>query len=250
VAATLRSGGTKSDTAAKLKVTARQGFAESDARPTRRQKRIDPEAARLREATVETYESEGFIWNIVKATAASRPIAIVRWGNKGLPTGIIHLKGGDGVNSDLEFANWLRETELTPAQQSEFLAKWADSSMSPAAKRNILIEAEKATITAIGKSPKLKKDYKEIMDIYKAYDVARAKALSDQLDPAQGGKGFSVAEDNETLIKAADMYSVLDEQFPMLDVREFRNVVSNIGDMGTIIGVAKNTGAKAADIPK
>ena len=245
---TLRSGGTRSDTAAKLKVTARQGFSESDARPTRRQKRIDPEAARLREATVETYESEGFIWNIVKATAASRPIAIVRWGNKGLPTGIIHLKGGDGVNSDLEFANWLRETELTPAQQSEFLAKWADSSMSPAAKRNILIEAEKATITAIGKSPKLKKDYKEIMDIYKAYDVARAKALSDQLDPAQGGKGFSVAEDNETLIKAADMYSVLDEQFPMLDVREFRNVVSNIGDMGTIIGVAKNTGAKAADI--
>ena len=244
--ATLRSGGTKSDTAAKLKVNARQGFAESDARPTRRQKRIDPEAARLREATVETYESEGFIWNIVKATAASRPIALVRWGNKGLPTGIIHLKGGDGVNSDLEFANWLRETELTPAQQSEFLAKWADSSMSPAAKRNILIEAEKATITAIGK--RLGKDYKETMEIYESYNGARWKALSDQLDPEQGGKGFSVAEDNETLIKAADMYSVLDEQFPMLDVREFRNVVSNIGDMGTIIGVAKNTGAKAADI--
>ena len=244
--ATLRSGGTRSDTAAKLKVTARQGFAESDARPTRRQKQLDPEAARLREATVESYESQGFIWNVVKATAASRPIALVRWGNKGLPVGVVHLKGGDGVNSDLEYANWLRETEITPAMQDEFLARWANSGMSPADKRNILIESEKAAISAIGK--RLGKDYSEVMDIYKAYDVARAKALSDQLDPTQGGKGFSVAEDNETLIKAADMYSVLDEQFPMLDVREFRNVVSNIGDMGTIIGVAKNTGAKAADI--
>ena len=243
---TLRSGGTVSDTAAKLKVTARQGFSESDARPTRKQRQIDPEAARLREATVDSYESQGFIWNVVKATAASRPIALVRWGNKGLPVGVIHLKAGDGINSDLEYANWLRETEISPAMQDEFLARWADSSISPAAKRNILIDSEKQAITAIGQ--RLGKDYQEIMDIYESYNGARWKALTDQLDPENGGKGFSVAEDNEHLINVADMYSVLDEQFPMLDVREFRNVVSNIGDMGTIIGVAKNTGAKAADI--
>ena len=243
---TLRSGGTVSDTAARLKVTARQGFAESDARPTRRQKQLDPEAARLREATVDSYESQGFIWNVVKATASSRPIALVRWGNKGLPVGVIHLKAGDGINSDLEFANWLRETEISPAMQDEFLARWAQSGMSPAGKRNILIDSEKQAITAVGQ--RLGKDYQEVMDIYESYNGARWKALTDQLDADKGGKGFSVAEDNETLINVADMYSVLDEQFPMLDVREFRNVVSNIGDMGTIIGVAKNTGAKAADI--
>ena len=244
--ATLRRGGTTSDTIAKFKVSARQGFAESDAKPTRRQKQANPEAGRLREATVDSYESAGFLWDVVKATASSRPIAIVRWGNKGLPTGVIHLKGGDGVNSDLEFANWLRETDISPARQDALLSQWAGYSVSPAAKRSLLINAEKEAITEMGK--RLNKNYKEMLKVYDTYYAARAKALREQLGDGKGKKGFSVAEDNEMLIQAADMYSVLDEQFPMLDVREFRTVTSRTGDMGVLYGAAKSSARKTFDI--
>jgi len=242
---TLRAGGTKSDAMAKFKVSTRQGFAESDAKPTRKQRIADTDAARLQEATVDSYESQGFLWNVVRATASSRPIAIIRWGNKGLPTGIIHLKGGDGLNSDVEFANWLRETEISPARQDEILSEWALSSVSPAAKRLILIAAEKEAVTVMGK--RLNKSLDEMMGVYQTYYKARAKALQDQIGDAKGNKGFSVAEDN-TMLMQADMYSVLDEQFPMLDIREFRTITSRTGDMGKLYGAAKSSARKTFDI--
>ena len=219
----------------------RMGKADADNRPNRKQREFDEkrsepslgkeEIARKEktQSMVEDYNTEGWAYRTIRATAGSRPVTIVRWAGKGLPTGIVHLKGGDGATASAEVNNWLRQSYLSPERQAFLLSEFIGA-IGVEAKRNTLIKMEMETVSAVAKRLNMK-DPKAAEALYKSYNEKRGRKLNEVWSSSDevidnGKPAFTTTEDGGVLT-IPGLYSELDEAFPLLDIREFRSVVNS-----------------------
>lgn len=163
---------------------------------------------------------EGFIYNIVRASSGSRPVMIVRWAGRGRPTNVVHLKGGDGDYANTEVHAWLTHSKIDEATRTSLFNDFVNAT-GPEARRNILIEMEKAEVKAQAK--RLGISESAVMLAYNSYRSMRNRKLWD-LTRGTDETAF-VIDENGVPVKVAGLYSELDEAFPMLDTREFQRVV-------------------------
>lgn len=224
-----RSGG-RSVTMARLANAYRRGVAQNQFGKT---------TARVTEEPPVT-PNGGWASTVVQATAASRPVRVIRWLGQGTPTGIVHLKGGDGTSSLNEVSAFLRKSEMSGDDATRLYAEFVQA-QTPTAKRNVLIAMEKADIRATAAKNGVSAEVAEAM--YESYAKERGRHLATL---RQKQNAFAVDETGE-LVTTPELYTELDEAFPMLNQRIFKRVTKanmkwlrNVEDLELVIDTANS----------
>lgn len=150
--------------------------------------------------------------------AASRPITLVRWVGKGVPNGLVHLKGGDGTYSLNEVSAFLTKSPIDQTTSASLLNKYA-MAKTPTERFNVIDEIENAAVQSIADSKGIPLD--AAMAVYKSYAESRHTALASM---KRSQTKFGVDPSGE-IITAPQFYSQLEEAFPMIDLKEFSRVI-------------------------
>lgn len=171
--------------------------------------------------------STGWVYDVVRATSASRPVMIARWAGSGRPTNIVHLKGGDGNFANVEVNNWLTHSNIDPVDRVKLFDEFV-STGSVQGRRNVLIKMEQAEVKVQAVKTGLTED--EVMLAYNSYRNSRhqkmweVRSTVDEMTGQEGQTAFTVTEDG-SLLHIPGLYSELDEAFPLLDTKAFQRVV-------------------------
>ena len=196
-----------------------------------------------------SYGVDGWVQQTIKTAAGSRPITVLRWMGQGRPTGIIHLKGGDGVESNIEARNWLRASNISEIEQTRLFDNFINANTVDG-RRNIVIEMEVSEIAATAR--KLDMEIEDVAKVYNSYRGMRRKKLWEQrksIDDSggDGGVAFSIDESGN-VITYPGLYSELDEAFPMLNIKEFQRVVTSNKSWIRGLSTSWDGGASALDV--
>lgn len=155
----------------------------------------------------------------LERTAASRPITVVRWLGQGTPTGIVHLKGGDGTYSLNEISAFLRKSPLDQASSARLLNDYA-SQTTVQGRMQAAYRIEEEAVAAIASQRGLTPT--QAMLVYKSYSQSRHRALA-QIRTSRNR--FAVDPITGESISVPQFYSQLEEALPMLDLRAFSRVI-------------------------
>ena len=177
------------------------------------------------------FDSTGGKWlqRTVQKTAASRAVIVLAWAGQGRPTGIVHLKGGDGANAPVEVRNWLAHSHIGLEQRQMFFDKFIAAN-NPTAKRAVLQEMEQAEVMQVARKAGITPAAAEAA--YHSYRTARARHLSEVKSTTKEATGkvadqAFTRDENGNLVKVAGLYSELDEAFPLLNSKEFGRVIGH-----------------------
>ena len=165
-----------------------------------------------------------FVYDMVYGVAGSRPLRVVRWLGQGTPNGIIQLKeGADSMNSLDEFAAWMRKSPMDTDTSRRFFNEFA-AARTVQDRKAVVLAAEEAMIEAIAASSKGRMTVEAARAAYSGYNSRRAAVLE---EAHRTENNFAVDPVTNEYVKMPGFYAELDQSFPLLDVKEFRNVVSN-----------------------
>lgn len=159
-------------------------------------------------------------WGVrtIEAVAGSRPVRVIRWLGQESPSGIVHLKGGDGNTSLREVQAFIRKSKIEPTRATRLYDDYARAT-TPEARREALFALERAEVEAVaaqhGISPKV------AQQMYEDYARSRSRYL---VTLRQHENAFAVDEAGE-IVTTPGMYTELDEAFPMLNQAAFHKVV-------------------------
>lgn len=151
--------------------------------------------------------------------ASSRPITLVRWLGQGTPTGIIHLKGGDGTYSLNELSAFLRKSPLDQNTSARLLNQYA-MAQTPGDRFAIVREIEKLATDRIAVDRGLSPAAAEA--VYKSYAQSRHRALAQNKNSRNA---FSVDPVTGETIVSPQYYTQLEEAWPMIDLKTYANVI-------------------------
>ena len=177
----------------------------------------------------------------LRAAAGSRPVRMVRWVGQGTPNGIVHLKGGDGSQGSQEVAAYLRKSSIEPARAAQFMDNFIQAGTIEERKA-VLAAIEEADVVGIaakhGVQPSVAKE------MYNSYAASRHRHLKTLADEKAG---FAADDMTEELVTTGNLYTQMDETFPMLNQAVFKKVTSanhkwlrNVEDV-TLIADTVNT---------
>ena len=165
--------------------------------------------------TASPFPRQGWVSDVVEMAAGSRPIRAVRWVGQGTPSGIVHLKGGDGSSAASEVQAFLQKSSMDQRSKAGFYRDFTLAT-TPEQKRVVLAAIEDAETTAIAARNGVSAPVARAM--YESY----AKARHRQLLTLRRKNGFAV--DEGELVTTPGLYTELDEAFPMLNQAIFRKV--------------------------
>ena len=156
----------------------------------------------------------------LRASAGSRPVRAIRWVGQGTPNGIVHLKGGDGSQSSQEVAAFLRKSSMEPEKAAQFMNDFTVAA-TVEQRKAVLAAMEEADVVAIAAkhdiSPQVAKE------MYNSYAASRHRHLKTLGDEKAG---FAADDMTEELVTTGNLYTQMDESFPMLNQAVFKKVTS------------------------
>jgi hypothetical protein len=163
-----------------------------------------------------------FVYDTIEGVAGSRPLEVIRWLGKGTPNGIVNLKdGADGAESLNEVTAWLTKSPLGQQESAMFLNDFA-MARTVTDRKNVLAAMEARVVSILSEemdlSPKVAKK------LYNGYVRRRGAALE---NISKSETNFYIDPDTGKQVKVPDFYGELDQAAPLLDVKEFRNVIKN-----------------------
>ena len=196
-------------------------------------------------ASIQQSENQGWLVKRIQATSTSRPMMFIRWGGRGRPTNIVHLKGGDGVNANTEVHAWLTHSSIDVADRTKFFNAYIKET-TVEGRRNLLLAMERAEVKAVAKKLGMGDTQEGIDAAYAAYQsyhsmrnrkVWEVRKTAQEMAEQKQGSAFTIDEQGN-MVHVAGLYSELDEAFPLLDTLEFTRVVK--ANKGMLLAKAKN----------
>jgi hypothetical protein len=150
-------------------------------------------------------------------SAGSRPIRVLRWFGQGTPSGVVHLKGGDGDTSLDEIKAFLGKSKIQSDQRVAMYAAYVQAP-TPTARKAVVESMEEAEAVAIAHDHGISVDTAKFL--YDTYTKSRGRHLATM---RAGKNGFAV-DDSNSLVTTPGLYTELDEAFPMMDQSVFDKV--------------------------
>lgn len=170
----------------------------------------------------ETTKRGHFVYETIEGIAGSRPVEVIRWLGRGTPNGIVFLKdGADGVSSLDEVSAWLRKSPLDQATSARYLNEFA-AARTVDDRYVVLQRMENSVIDMIAAENNLTPNVAK--KLYDGYNARRAAAME---TIRKSETKFYVDPDTGKMVKTPDFYAELDQAFPLLDVRYFRDAIKD-----------------------
>ena len=162
------------------------------------------------------------VYDTIEGVAGSRPLEVIRWLGRGTPNGIVNLKdGADGADSLNEVTAWLTKSPLGQQESAIILNDFA-MARTVTDRKNVLAAAEARIVSLLAEEAGLSS--KVAKKLYNGYTRRRGAALE---NIAKSETNFYIDPDTGKQVKVPDFYGELDQVAPLLDVKEFRNVIKN-----------------------
>lgn len=164
-----------------------------------------------------TFSKSQWVADTLEFTAGSRAVRALRWVGQGSPSGVVHLKGGDGNTALAEVTAFLRKSRMSGDEANAHYTAFTRAT-TPEAKRNALLAMERSEVESIAREHGVSSQV--AMTMYEDYVRTRHRHL---LTMRQPKTGFAV-DDAGDLITTPGLYTDLDEAFPLLDQAVFNRV--------------------------
>lgn len=170
---------------------------------------------------IPVFAKSQWVSTILRASAGSRPVRVVRWVGQGTPNGVVHLKGGDGAQGSQEVAAFLRKSSMEPSKAAGFMDSYVRAS-TVEQRKSVLAAMENAEVEAVAAKHGISNpDVARAM--YDSYAQSRHRHLKSL---AQENGGFAADHMSDELVTTDNLYSQMDETFPLLNQSVFKKVTS------------------------